>query len=633
MNNLSAAHIRLSLLCYLATALVLLPQLPWLLVLVGALAGWWRLRVVKGLASLPKPRWVKLLLVSLIALTLWLSRSVELFDKLVSLVMLGYSLKYIELHKRRDVEIFALTGLFLLAFSLVFSSRPLAALIVSAVAFMHLLLLLSLDVKLNATWLKKLAIWVLAIAPLAVALFVVAPRLAPLWKMPTPSSAQTGLSDVVRPGDISQLIRSDKLVFRAEFSRAPKRDALYWRAMVLDMFDGEQWTRSQLAQQNIAFKPDNATAINQYQLLLEPANQAWLATLTPSQLRSGGANYKADKSWQRSGESFPRQILNFTQFQAANEQEPNPAAAELHFLSRLPQGITPEVVALSEQFNQGLDPRSAGYAEQAMSRVEAWFLGQQFSYTLNPPAYPGLQGIDRFLLEQQRGFCVHYAQSVVVLARLQGIPARMVTGFLGGEWEQADQLIAVRNYDAHAWMEYWNGKRWIRLDPTAWIAPDRVERSLQQSQATAQQWQNISSWGQRLWHSQGLNELRLWMAQADYWWAKWVLNFDQDRQLSLFSQLLAWLPGTSLLMLTGAMLLLGVMTSALLLAKPWLWRVPSKYVLALKWQCWWLARHGITREKGESLAAFSERVERQVPQRSSALKLAMLRYNQQRYQR
>ncbi len=123
MNSLNSSHIRMSLLCYSATALLLLQQVPWLLVLVGLTAGWWRLRVMQGLATLPKPRWVKLSLVLLIALVLWLARSFELFDKLVSLVMLGYSLKYIELHKRRDVEMFSLTGLFLVAFSLVLASH------------------------------------------------------------------------------------------------------------------------------------------------------------------------------------------------------------------------------------------------------------------------------------------------------------------------------------------------------------------------------------------------------------------------------------------------------------------------------------------------------------------------------
>ncbi|MDO6762478.1 DUF3488 and transglutaminase-like domain-containing protein [Agarivorans sp. 1_MG-2023] len=628
MNNVNAAHIRLSLLCYLATALVLFQQLPWLVVVVGAAAGWWRLRVVNGLASLPKPRWVKLLLVSLIALTLWLSRSAELFDKLVSLVMLGYSLKYIELHKRRDVEMFALTGLFLLAFSLVFSSQPLAALLVLIVAFMHLLLLLSLDVKLNLSWLKKLAVWMLAIAPLGLALFVVAPRLAPLWKMPTPSSAQTGLSDVVRPGDISQLIRSDKLVFRAEFSRPPPRDQLYWRAMVLDEFDGEEWTRSELAQKKHVVKNEQAP-INQYQLLLEPANQAWLATLNPSELRGGGAEQVGDKSWQRSGESFPRQILSFNHLPHLNRESVAPE--QLHLLTRVPSNISANVLQLSRQFSEGLDLDAGGYSEQVMTRLEQWFLSQSFSYTLSPLAYPGLAGIESFLLNQQAGFCVHYAQSAVVLARLQGIPARMVTGYLGGEWEQADQRLAVRNYDAHAWMEYWNGERWIRLDPTAWIAPDRVESNLQQSQATAEQWQNISGWSQRLWYTQGFNQLRLWLAQADYWWAKWVLNFDHKRQLSLFSQLLNWLPGTSLLMLTGGMLLSGVLISALLLAKPWLWRLPNKHVLALKWQLFLLARLKLHRSQGESFTDYLSRIESAAPKRYLPLKRAIQQYNQLRY--
>ncbi|WP_427978254.1 transglutaminase TgpA family protein [Agarivorans sp.] len=629
MTVLKLSHIRLSLLCYLATALLLLGHVPWLLVLVGLLAGSWRIRVVKGLATLPKPRWVKLLLLALFLLTLWLSRGLGLFDKLVALVMLGYSLKYIELHVRRDIEVFVLTGLFLVALSLVFSSQPLAALLALLVAFIHLLLLLSLDIQLNRAWVKQLALWLLGLAPLALALFVLAPRLPPLWQMPNPSSAQTGLSEEIRPGDISQLIRSDKLVFRAEFAKPMANQQLYWRAMVLDQFDGERWRRSELAQQPQRFEPASAEPVNQYQVLVEPAEGAWLASLNPSSLTAGSGQYFADKSWQRRQDNFTRQLFQFDYLPAPSSEASN--AAQLTLAKQLPAQLPATIVELAEDLQQGLDRSASDYAQRYLAQLEQWFMARPFSYTLNPPAYPGLRGIASFLFEQQRGFCVHYAQSVVVMARLQGIPARMVAGYLGGEWEQSDQLLAVRNYDAHAWLEFWNGQAWQRLDPTAWIAPDRVENSLQQSQSTAEQWRNLNGWGKRFWYTEGMSRLRYWFAQADYWWARWVLNFDQQRQLRLFASLMAWLPGSSMLMLSASMLFLGIVVTALLFAKPWRWRLPAKPVLALRWQLWLLARYRLRRQAGETLSAFVQRVECQAPKRAAALKQAVDGYQQAQY--
>ncbi|WP_432452014.1 MULTISPECIES: transglutaminase TgpA family protein [unclassified Agarivorans] len=630
MNTLGARSIHLSLVCYLASALILMPHLPWLLVLVGGACGWWRLRVVQGLASLPKPRWVKLILLLMVLLTLWLSYSMDLFDKLVNVVMLGYSLKYIELHQRRDLEVFVLTGFFLASFSLVFSSQPLAAVLALLVCFIHLLLLLSLDVRLSFKQGKMLGLWLLAMSPLAVALFVLTPRLAPLWKMPRPDTAQTGLSEVVRPGDISQLIRSDKLAFRAEFSQAQISTSLYWRAMVLDQFDGEQWTRSALAKQIVEPPDAPLTTLPSYQLLLEPASNNWLATLHPSVLNGSGAQFQADGSWLRSGDSFARQLLRFGQLSDA-ELQPLPQA-EQRRLSTLPQGIPDAVSRLASQFSaQATAQSSVVRTEQAIAAMQQWFLAQAFVYTLNPPAYPAWLGVEEFLLRQQRGFCVHYAQSAVVLARLMGIPARMVTGYLGGEWQQPGLRISVRHYDAHAWAEYWNGQRWLRLDPTAWIAPDRLEFNLQQSPSTAAQWQNIHSWGQRLWYSQGLNQLRLLMAQADFWWATWVLNFDQTRQLSLFSRLLKRLPGSSLWMLTTSLLLLGILLSAVALAKPWRWRLPPAELRALRWQLYLLERHDIHRRSGETLDQFVARVELESPKHLAALRQTVRAYQQRRY--
>jgi transglutaminase-like putative cysteine protease len=622
-NMLSRQTLTLALVCYLSVSTLLFGVSSWLLVGVGVIAGFWRLRVAYGYGSMPKARWVKLLLLPLLVLTVWLVYSMSRFEIVVNLVMLGYSLKFIEIHKARDIQAFCLTGVMLVAFSLVFHLQLGFALLAALAVIVHLLLLLSLSERLTRASLLRLLRWNLAALPLVAALFVIVPRLSPLWRMPAPTTATTGLNDVVAPGDITALVRSDKLVFRAEFTDAAvPLGPWYWRAMALDRFDGQRWQRSALLATPQRFMPQQSDPLGSYRVLVEASATPWVATLSPSSYYGGELRSMADGVWERVGDRFGRRQFEFSR--GVTTPSIQGLARQLGQALQVPEPVDARLGGLAKQWSA-----QGGSARDQMARLEAWFRAQPFRYTLTPPVYAG-NDIGRFLFEGRLGFCVHYAQAATVLARLMGVPARMVTGYLGGEWQGELNTVTVREFDAHAWVEYWTDSGWQRLDPTAWVAPDRMRGNLQQSRSTAQEWRSIQPWMQRLWYSNGLSQTRLWLAKVDFWWARWVVNFDRRKQAELMQ---TWLGHFSLLgkaaVLVSLMALAAFVSLGLLL---WVRRPKrSRQQRRLARKLRQLRRAGSPRLPGETLRQFAERLKADAPEHYMAFKIMADDYYQRRF--
>lgn len=620
-----------ALICFVCSSLCLLGIIIWPLIAVGVLAGVWRLRVAYGYGTMPKAMWVRLGLLPAIVLTLWLSQSMSRFEMIINLVMLGYSLKFIEIHKARDIQAFVLTGVMLLGLSLVFHSQIGYSLLVITMVGMHLLLLHSLSGPVQWQHGVRLARWNLAALPLMAVLFMLLPRLSPLWNMPAPTSAQTGLSDRVSPGDISRLIRSDKLVFRADMSTMPSalsEQPLYWRAMALDQFDGRQWTASAALKQVHRFAGADNQVLGRYSVLTEASSSPWVATLDTSLSLGGRLRPMVDRSWQRVGERFLRAQFDLAWVIA--DSRANPTPNEIEQARRLPEDLSADVQALALELIQGQSAEQPVDALGAITAMRQWFVSNNFRYTLTPPAYLG-DSLQQFLFEGRQGFCAHYAQAAVVLLRLNAIPARMVTGYLGGEWQDDNTTVSVREFDAHAWVELWDGQKWLRLDPTSWIVPDRLSGNLQESLATAEQWQQIQPWMQRLWYSGGLTQMRLWLAKADYWWARSVVNFDRRKQMALMEALLGHLSLVGKVAVLASLIIMALLASLLVLR---LWRKPkrTKAQRQLHRALMRLQRSGFVRQPGETLAQFAKRLEQESEQTHPEFQQQVKAYYRSRFQ-
>ena len=460
-----------------ATALTLIAHLPkmpaWVTMYCAALLVWRGWLLWHGKAA--PPRWVLPPLVLGVAICIRLDLGL-FFGKTPGLIFLAalLCLKLLETRNMRDIRVMALLCFFL-QFGLFFNDQSLPAAIM---AFAALLVTLGSQVALadpSSSSRERLKIGAMLLAqgiPFMAALFVLFPRtIPPLWGIPADTTAISGLSDSMSPGTISEMILSDELAFTVEFDGArPTPTDRYWRGPVLNRFDGRTWhmTGRPLAEYP-AYTPSGRHF--GYRIMLEPHQQHWLPALDYPAGPVEGVRFSRDL------QALTKQpVINRTQFAFSSFPSTpvglNEYPSILSQALMLPERGNPRARALAAELK-------ARTPEKTISQILDWFLDGQFTYTLQPPILKE-DGIDFFLFETRAGFCEHFAGSFVFLARAADIPARVVTGYQGGHINPITKAISVRQSDAHAWAEVWySGQGWVRVDPTALVAPMRIDRGLE----------------------------------------------------------------------------------------------------------------------------------------------------------
>ena len=441
--------------------------------------------------------------------------------------------------------------------------------------------------------------------PLALVFWLLFPRFAgPLWHIPNDSqTAASGLSDTMSPGDITQLALSDEVAFRVRFDTAtPPNRERYWRGPVLDVFDGHTWSRSPSSRGAPALQPLGPSY--QYTVMMEPHRHRWIFMLDwPSTWNLPHAELSGDYTlMQNEPLSRPVDVLgaSYTQVQSIEPLNARMRAREV----RLPGDRNPRTKALAREL------RSAHADDmEFVQAVLAMFTQQPFFYTLTPPKLSD-DSVDEFLFNTKRGFCGHYASAFAALARAAGIPARVVTGYQGGTLNPYGGYWILRQSDAHAWTEVWiEGRGWVRIDPTAAIAPQRVERGLADvasaDESLASPWQRRTLW---------FSGLRLRFDAVKEIWRERILDFDQDSQRRLLEFLKIPEPdGQKLVM---------VLALAMSLVLGWLtWQVRRELAPRSKDEtarayarlCAKLAAAGIARLPYEGAEAYAQRVARLRP--------------------
>jgi len=369
--------------------------------------------------------------------------------------------------------------------------------------------------------------------PLAALLFVLFPRLAmPLWGLPQASRATTGLSDTMSPGMIAELTQEDTVALRADFDGPPPPASLrYWRGPVMSRFDGRSWSAT-LARAEGSLVPYAGNGVA-YTVTLEANESPWLFALElPAALpRFTDAGTIADVVLTSDQQLVARrpigQVRRYAQLSMLADRHPaGPRAATENL--RLPPGTNPR----TQQLARTLRERHAD-DRALIQAVLAMFRDEDFTYTLAPGVVHPRDPVDGFLFDSRRGFCEHYASAFAVLLRGAGIPARIVTGYQGGEYNPAGNYLIVRQLDAHAWAEVWlPGQGWARVDPTAAVAPERIERGLIGAVGADEPVPGRLRDASALWAQV---ELR-WDAMNDFWNQR-VVRFNADSQLDLLERL------------------------------------------------------------------------------------------------
>ena len=602
-----------------AAIVVLLPhvaRLPvWLSALLALLFGWRFLIMRRGW---PAPgRWLRIGLTVLIAALLLRQYGTLLGrDAGSALLAAMLALKFLELRKPRDYVLGVLLIYFLILIGFLYSQSIWLVVYLVAVFVLTSAMLVRLAVPgARARFALRLAgVLVLQALPLMLVMHLLFPRLqGSLWRLPQDAYAGvTGLSDEMRPGSIHDLSLSDEVAFRVDFAGpAPPPAQRYWRAVVLWTYDGRTWRRGSEPPANLAY--DSSGPALPYTLIMEPSNKPWLPALDlparvpeGTRLHAGFVLETAQPVRERQrflmAAHLRYRVRSLTGGeQRAALQEPGAASARIRSLVRSWRQHAPDDAAV---VRAALD----------------YFHNENFYYTLQPPLL-GTDPVDEFLFDKRRGFCEHYASAFVVLMRAAGIPARVVTGYQGGELNPVGNYLIVRQSDAHAWAEVWLGRDgWVRVDPTAAVAPERIEYGADALRrlvargaslgrlAPAELAQALAlNWSERL-----RRETRLLFDDLNTGWQRWVLDYGASRQRDLLArlgfpevrapQLVGFMTGLIALVLLFYALAAGQKTAR---ADP-LQRIYQRF-------CRRLARIGVVRAPHEGALAFGERCQRLRP--------------------
>lgn len=519
------------------TAATHFPHLPWWATVAFLLFFFWRLGLVLSGRAMPPSlvRWV-----AAIACTAGVYAHYDTLlgrDPGVVLLALFLGLKLMEMRARRDLYVVLFLCFFLLLTTFFYSQTPLTAVLCSAAVLMLVATMVTMQFGLKeapiSDRVKTASQLLMQAVPIAAALFILFPRIqAPLWGLPDDAyGAKTGLSDSMEPGNIARLAKSDQVAFRVLFQDPrPASAKMYWRGPVLGDFDGRTWRpvampKAAFPQLEIRVKESEQKL--RYSLTLEPNNRTWLmaleAPLKVDGLSAGLAQLNPDLQLV-SRETLAGRIRYDLESVLNFEFGLNETPQSLQNWLGLPADFNPKTLALAHEWRaQTNDP--AALVGKAMT-----LFGQApFRYTLDAPLL-GRNSVDDFLFRTRSGFCEHYANALVVLMRAMRIPARVVTGYQGGELNPVDNYWVVRQADAHAWAEVWLPNRgWVRVDPVTAIAPERIDRGSGggREYGAAGDVADASDW---------LKSLRLNADALSNAWNQWILSYDSNKQQKLMSR-------------------------------------------------------------------------------------------------
>ncbi|MDR3454652.1 MAG: DUF3488 and transglutaminase-like domain-containing protein [Rhodoferax sp.] len=529
---------------------VILPQVSHLPLWCSVLAAGvllWRGWLAFTSRPLPGNWWLLGLLVVAIGATLATHRTLLGRDAGVTLIVVLLALKTLELRARRDAFVIFFLGFFTMLTNFFFSQSLLtaAAMLVALLGLLTALVNAHMPVgKPPLLQAAKTASWMALLgAPIMAVLFLLFPRLAPLWGIPSDAMAgRSGLSASMQVGTIASLALDDSIAMRIRFAGpVPPQSDLYFRGPVLAAFDGREW-RPQASRFNAGFAAHTRAPADlqvfgsaiKYEVTLEPTNRPWLFVLDAADQKPDLPGYALtltpDLQWRTD-----RPLTDIVRYQAEShvdyQQGPQRATASLRDDVALPAGYNPRTLALAAEIRR--DPRYAG-ADTAtlVGVVLARLRGGGYVYTLDPGVY-GPNSADEFWFDRKQGFCEHIASAFVVLMRALDVPARVVTGYQGGERNSVDGFWIVRQSDAHAWAEVWQaGRGWVRVDPTAAVAPGRIGTLARLQAPRGFIASAIGSVSPDL----ALDLRAMWDAMNNGW-NQWVLNYTQSKQLGLLKNL------------------------------------------------------------------------------------------------
>ncbi|MCG7945658.1 MAG: DUF3488 and DUF4129 domain-containing transglutaminase family protein [Candidatus Thiodiazotropha taylori] len=525
-------------------------------------------------------------------------------DAGVGLLTVMMMLKILEVRRRQDLYVAVFISYFVIITHFLFDQSMVMALYLFSVMVCLTALLIEINrIKPSATTLEpfvRTGIITLQAIPIAIVLFVIFPRLSqPLWNLGIGSSGTTGLSDRMTPGQIAELIESPEVAFRVSFdTEAPAAEQRYWRGLVIWDTDGHSWfnRKDQVRERHMQLK---AHGEHSYEVFLEAHQQRWLYALDIPV--SSKQRFRLSQDLVLQGREPVRRSLTYQVRSTTEQQNKVVMPGMLQRALELPDNVTQRQFELVEGWRANAKS-SRKIVELALSH----FNKQPFVYTLTPPRYLD-NPIDQFLFDAQEGFCEHYATSFTQLMRIAGIPTRLVLGYQGGEYNELGDYFIIRQYDAHAWTEVWlEESGWLRVDPTAAVAPERIRFQLRNDFGTEGspamfQLDELGLVGS------SLRRFAHMLDNANIQWRRWIIGYSREHQFSLMRNF----GFDTLTPLQWSLITIGLIAIPLMLVALRLVlsgrKQPLPEIIAYDRFCKKLARLGISRKTYEGPMDYAKR--------------------------
>ncbi len=578
----------------------------------------------------------KLVLVALILSLLFFSYgSLRGIEPGVSLIVMLTSVKILEAHTAREFHIMIMVA-WVLCLCGFFLSQNLAIALCLLIAFTLLLVALIQFHRgsSSAFWppVRTAGKLLAQAGPLIILLFLFFPRLSTgfRFQIAPQRGASAGFSDRLSPGSVSSLANSSEVAFRAEFpdGKIPPLGAMYWRGVVMWHGEGLEWEapNAPAALPRTSQGPPHGQAIRQW-ITIEAHDARWMFALdwpvnSPSGATLAPGNYLLSNQPIHKPRRY--EVVSYPEISSnrlrSREREP---------LLQVPTATSPAVRALAQSWLAGkAEPRAI------VNKALEFFRTQGFRYSLSPGEYRK-NDLEEFLFHRRLGFCEHYAASFATLMRLAGIPARVVTGYLGGEYNEIGHFFLVRQADAHAWCEVWfPDSGWQRIDPTAVVAPDRINlgfNSFLERRGAAGQLDTQSVLARNLARWPIFARARLGWQTLSYAWDTRVLSFDGDEQESFFASI--GIAGHGPIFFVVGTLVIAIALLALYAGWTHLRTRPCGNRVKIMYEsfCRKLAKLGAPRNPSEGPLDFSRRATRLLPNDSERIQRIAQAYIALRY--
>ncbi len=611
---------------FLITMLPHATHLPLWVISIAVVSLFWRVLQAYGYLF-QVPKWLLIMMVLGGGLSVFAQFwTIAGRDPGLALLTVMTAFKFLESYTHRDILILTFLTYFLLATHFLFNQSILIALFMLGCLLIITTTLMTINQRDDSVALKtrlQASSKLIGLSiPIMVILFILVPRIpGPIWGLTQEQRGGiTGLSDDMAPGSISNLIFSNEVAFRVSFEgEIPAQEKLYWRGPVMAKFDGRHWTQESPKIVRHIDTPENIQKTT-YTVTLEPHGKPWLLAL--------------DIPVMRLPESFMTSEFQLTSKKPVNDLKRYTLSSALNYRIGIDESFDylMQATAVNEDRNPQTIALGRSWANRFNSDSEViqhalnQFREQEYVYTLQPPLL-GENASDEFLFRTRRGFCEHYASSFALLMRAAGIPARIVTGYQGGELNEVGNYLIVRQSDAHAWTEVWlEDQGWVRVDPTAAVSPDRIEGGL--DQALKNEFATFK-YSRR---SALLSKMLFGWDRLQHRWNDWVINYDNKKQTRFLSNLGLGIVGW------GDMIIALVFSILLITGGYWLisWyrerpAKPARYEIILKQLLKKLAKYGFTRQPSETLNDFLQRLQSENHFKDQQLENIFTAYNRIKY--